>query len=108
MYGRARDSQNSVASVKTQLRSESDEASRVVSIGPPRLFRGADGRIDPYGRFLKLADVMKSIGVSQAMVYKLMKDEKWPFPKPIKVGRAALWVERDVVAWKAEVVSANE
>lgn len=61
--------------------------------------------LDPYGRFLKLADVMQSIGVSQAMVYKLMHDEKRPFPRPIKVGRASLWVERDVVAWKAQIIS---
>ena len=45
--------------------------------------RGAAQPIDPYGRFLKLADVMHSIGVSQAMVYKLMHDERLPFPHPV-------------------------
>ncbi len=59
--------------------------------------------IDPYGRFLKLADVMQSIGVSQAMVYKLMHDERLPFPRPIKIGRVSVWIERDVVVWKARV-----
>jgi predicted DNA-binding transcriptional regulator AlpA len=58
---------------------------------------------DPYGRFLKLADVMQSIGVSQAMVYKLMQDNCLPFPRPIKIGRASVWIERDVVAWKASI-----
>lgn len=91
-----------------RLRSESEATGRVRPVVSPRYMRVPDRRIDPYGRFLKLADVMKSIGVSQAMVYKLMKDEKRPFPKPVKVGRAALWVERDVVAWKAEIVSASE
>lgn len=57
--------------------------------------------IDPYGRFLKLSDVMSSIGVSQAMVYKLMHAERLPFPHPIKIGRVSVWIERDVVAWKA-------
>ena len=89
------------------MRSEPVEQSRVVPNGAPHPFRGANGRLDPYGRFLKLTDVMISIGVSQAMVYKLMKDEKRPFPKPIKVGRAALWVERDVVAWKEVIVAAQ-
>lgn len=60
--------------------------------------------IDPYGRFLKLADVMKSIGVSQAMVYKLMNDERMPFPQPVKIGRASVWIERDVVRWKTMIV----
>lgn len=60
--------------------------------------------IDPYGRFLKLADVMQSIGVSQAMVYKLMHDERTPFPRPIKIGRVSVWIERDVVRWKTLVV----
>lgn len=59
--------------------------------------------LDPYGRFLKLADVMQSIGVSQAMVYKLMHDERLPFPRPIKIGRVSVWIERDVVRWKAMV-----
>jgi len=48
---------------------------------------------------------MKSIGVSQAMVYKLMKSDQNPFPPPVKVGRASLWVERDVVAWKSHIVA---
>jgi predicted DNA-binding transcriptional regulator AlpA len=59
--------------------------------------------IDPYGRFLKLADVMQSIGVSQAMVYKLMHDERKPFPRPVKIGKVSVWIERDVVIWKAIV-----
>lgn len=59
--------------------------------------------IDPYGRFLKLADVMQSIGVSQAMVYKLMHDERSPFPHPVKIGRVSVWIERDVVRWKASI-----
>lgn len=65
--------------------------------------RGVAQPIDPYGRFLKLADVMQSIGVSQAMVYKLMHDERLPFPRPIKIGRVSVWIERDVVEWKAIV-----
>lgn len=63
--------------------------------------------IDPFGRFLKLADVMESIGLSQAMIYKLMHDQRLPFPKPIKLGRLSLWLERDVIQWKAVIVDAG-
>ena len=72
-------------------------------LGDRRSGRGVAQPLDPYGRFLKLADVMDSIGVSQAMVYKLMHDERLPFPRPIKIGRGSVWIERDVVAWKARV-----
>lgn len=68
-----------------------------------RLGRDAAQPLDPYGRFLKLADVMQSIGVSQAMVYKLIHDERLPFPRPIKIGRVSVWIERDVVRWKAQI-----
>lgn len=75
---------------------------------PGRFDRGpnreAAQAIDPYGRFLKLADVMQSIGVSQAMVYKLMHDQQLPFPRPIKIGRISVWIERDVVRWKSMMV----
>lgn len=68
-----------------------------------RLHTSGAQPLDPYGRFLKLSDVMESIGVSQAMVYKLMHDERLPFPQPIKIGRVSVWIERDVVRWKALV-----
>ncbi|WP_306253326.1 AlpA family transcriptional regulator [Parvularcula sp. IMCC14364] len=67
----------------------------------------SEAALDPFGRFLKLQEVMASIGVSQAMVYKLMHDEVMPFPKPVKVGRASLWIEREVIAWKARIVEAS-
>lgn len=70
--------------------------------------RRHDIGIDPFGRFLKLSDVMQSIGVSQAMVYKLMQDEVMPFPRPVKIGRSSLWVERDVVAWKTAIVGNSQ
>jgi len=69
-----------------------------------RPVREAAKPIDPYGRFLKLADVMQSIGVSQAMVYKLIKDKANPLPAPVKIGRASVWIERDIVNWKSTLV----
>jgi predicted DNA-binding transcriptional regulator AlpA len=62
---------------------------------------GGAGEGDPFGRFMKVRDVAASVGLSRAMIYRLMSDEADPFPAPVKVGSASLWVEREVVAWKA-------
>ena len=58
------------------------------------------GFADPFGRFMKLPDVERSVGLSRPQIYKLMRREDRPFPPPIKVETSSLWVERDVVAWK--------
>lgn len=65
----------------------------------------APAQVDPFGRFLKVADVAASIGLSRAMIYKLMHAERDPFPPPVKVGGASLWVEQEVVEWKARRVA---
>lgn len=59
---------------------------------------------DPFGRFLKVRDVAASVGLSRAMIYRLMKEGGDPFPAPLKIGSASVWVEREVVAWKARRV----
>lgn len=64
-----------------------------------------DGNTDPFGRFIRVGEVAKSIGLSRAMIYRLMQDRCDPFPRPVKVGQASLWVEREVVAWKARRVA---
>ncbi len=56
---------------------------------------------DPFGRFLKVRDVAASVGLSRAMIYRLMNEGEDPFPAPVKVGSASLWVEKEIVAWKA-------
>lgn len=64
----------------------------------------APAQVDPFGRFLKVADVAASIGLSRAMIYKLMHAGPDPFPPPVKIGGASLWVEQEVVEWKARRV----
>jgi prophage regulatory protein len=59
---------------------------------------------DPFGRFLKVREVTASVGLSRAMIYRLMREGRDPFPSPIKIGAASVWVEREVVAWKARRV----
>jgi predicted DNA-binding transcriptional regulator AlpA len=62
---------------------------------------------DPFGRFLKVRDVAVSVGLSRAMIYRLMREAGDPFPAPVKVGAASLWIEREVVAWKARRAEAR-
>jgi prophage regulatory protein len=64
----------------------------------------ARSEADPFGRFLRVRDVTTSVGLSRAMIYRLMHEGRDPFPSPVKIGAASLWVEREVVAWKARRV----
>ena len=64
--------------------------------------------VDPQTRFLRLADVVASVGVSRAMIYKLMHQRDDPFPTPVKIGCASLWVEGEVAAWKARRMAARQ
>lgn len=57
-------------------------------------------------RLLKLAQVMQITGLSKGMVYRLVREGK--FPKPCKPGGIATrWVEREVRAWRTEVEQAR-
>ena len=38
------------------------------------------------------------------MIYKMMKLEDIMFPKPIKVGESALWLEGEIIEWKARYI----
>jgi predicted DNA-binding transcriptional regulator AlpA len=68
---------------------------------------GGGRELDSFGRFMKVREVAASVGLSRAMIYRLMHDEADPFPAPVKVGAASLWVEQEVVAWKARRVGAR-
>lgn len=58
--------------------------------------------IDPYGRFLRMSDVESAVGIRKSKIYELMKDDSDPFPQPIHIGTRSVWIEREVVAWKAK------
>jgi prophage regulatory protein len=53
---------------------------------------------------MKVHDVAVSVGLSRAMVYRLIHEQPDPFPAPIKIGTASVWVECEVIAWKARRV----
>ena len=58
--------------------------------------------IDPFGRFLKLAEVERSVGIKRTKIYEHMRNPDLPFPKPLKIDNSAVWIEGEVVLWKAE------
>ena len=42
-------------------------------------------------------DIGDLLGTSRTLVYKLMQEHD--FPKPIRIGTAVRWDEREVTAW---------
>lgn len=53
-------------------------------------------------RLLKLEQVLEIAGLSKAMIYRLVREGK--FPKPCKPGGIATrWVESEVREWRAEI-----
>lgn len=57
-------------------------------------------------RLLKLAHVLEITGLSKAMVYRLVAQNK--FPEPCKPGGiASRWVESEVRAWREQIEAAR-
>lgn len=53
-------------------------------------------------RLIKLAEVMRRVGLGKTMIYRLIKQGR--FPRPYKLSPfAARWSEREVVDWIADV-----
>ena len=67
----------------------------------------ADKAIQRTGRFLKIHSVQERIGLSRATIYRLMKSPELPFPRPIKIVEASLWVESEVADWQMRYASSN-
>ena len=49
---------------------------------------------------LRLEDLIKRIGLKKPTIYSMMK--RGLLPKPIKMGRASLWVESEIEACMAQ------
>jgi len=60
----------------------------------------------PPGRLIKIDTVCGIVGVSRATVYRMIKSDA--FPRPVKIGAASLWVEREVIAWVETRIEARE
>lgn len=57
-------------------------------------------------RLMPLRDVLASVGLSQASVYRLMAAGE--FPKPCKVGTASRWVSSEIEAWISDRVAERQ
>lgn len=49
-------------------------------------------------RFVRLPEVLTSIGVSERTLYDLMK--RGEFPRPVKIGKMSVWVDEEIEAWQ--------
>ncbi len=56
-------------------------------------------------RFLRLAGVLATVGMGRTAVFDRVRAGS--FPKPIKVGRATVWSEREVQDWMRAQIAAN-
>lgn len=63
---------------------------------------------DPVGRMLRIGAVCSEIGLSRAMIYRLMTDTRNPFPKPIKVGNASRWSLVEIIEWKKKALAERD
>lgn len=59
-------------------------------------------------RVLRLAEVMNTVGLGRAMIYKLQSEGRFPRPVKITGSRAVRWVEQDIQAWLAQQIERNK
>ena len=57
-------------------------------------------------RLMPLRDVLASVGMSQASVYRMIAAGE--FPKPVKLGTASRWVSSEIEDWIAARVAERE
>ncbi|MFZ5619245.1 MAG: helix-turn-helix transcriptional regulator [Pseudomonadota bacterium] len=60
---------------------------------------------DEVGRLLRIGEVCKEVGLCKAMIYRCMRLETAPFPRPVKIGHASRWREMDIRRWKLELAT---
>jgi len=48
-------------------------------------------------KFIKMPDVLERTGMSRSTLYRGVDENT--FPQPVKVGRAAFWIEAEVESW---------
>jgi prophage regulatory protein len=85
-----------------------DETSAVDEAAHPRReAAGPEASVRP-GRFLRINEVMASVGLRRTMIYRLMKDGRDPFPAPVKIGCASRWAEDEVADWKLRRLEERE
>ena len=60
-----------------------------------------------HDRLLRINQVIETVGLSQAMIYRLIKQKR--FPQPCKPGGvSSRWSEREIQAWVVAALAARE
>jgi prophage regulatory protein len=48
-------------------------------------------------KLVKIKDLIQTLNISRATIYRLLKEDK--FPKPLKIGNGTFWRENDINEW---------
>lgn len=57
-------------------------------------------------KLIRLPTVLDRVGLKRSTIYKRMKADA--FPHPVKIGGASAWVEAEVDAYVAQLMSARQ
>jgi prophage regulatory protein len=57
-------------------------------------------------KLIRLPTVLDRVGLKRSTIYKRMKADA--FPHPVKIGGASVWVEAEVDAYVAQLMSARQ
>ena len=55
---------------------------------------------------LRLSDVLRFVGLEKSHIYNLISEGN--FPRPVKIGRASRWPEREIEAWVSARVAERD
>jgi len=53
-------------------------------------------------RLLKLAEVIRRVGLGKSMIYRLISEDRFPAPYKL-AANASRWSEHEIAAWISEV-----
>jgi prophage regulatory protein len=51
-------------------------------------------------RFVRLPEVLESIGIAERTLYALM--HRGEFPRPAKIGKMSVWVDEEIAQWQLD------
>lgn len=63
---------------------------------------------DPVGRLLTVKEVCNEIGLSRAMIYRIIASPSNSFPRSIKIGNALRWSIVEIIEWKIKALSERD
>ena len=56
--------------------------------------------------FLKLGEVCRRVGLGRSMIYRMIKEGR--FPRPYKLSAASRWSERELATWMSDIKGETE